>query len=56
MKPGFKKQTLSVINRELLKAGEVLTEISTSPQRRKCLEVFSRSAELISWLKSATGS
>ena len=56
LKPDFKKQTLSVINSELLKAGEALTEISTSPQRCKCLEVFSRSAELISWLKLETGS
>ena len=56
MKPDFKKQTLSVINRELLTAGEVLTEIFTFPQRYHCLEVFSRSTELIDWLRSETGS
>ena len=56
MRPDFKKQTLSVINRELLAAGEALTEISTPPLRCRCLEVFSSSTELIDWLRSETGS
>ena len=56
MRPNFKKQPLSVINKELLTVGEVLTEISAFPQRCNCLEVFSKSTKLIHWLKSETGS
>ena len=56
MKPGFKKQQLSVINAELVKAGEGLMKLSTYPERCKCLKVLSKSADLIKWLKSETGS
>ena len=56
MRPDFKKQPLSVISEELLITGETLTKISASPQRCYCLEEFSKSTELIHWLKSETGS
>jgi len=56
MKPGFKKQALSVINKELLKASEELKTISTFPGRSNCLKTFSESAEVVKWLKLETGS
>ena len=56
MKPGFKKQQLSVINSELVKAGEGLMKLSTYSERCECLEVLSKSADLIKWLNSETGS
>lgn len=56
MSPGFKKQPLSVIGKELIKAGEAMKEMSGAPGRFECLKEFSESAELIEWLKSETGS
>ena len=56
MRPGFKKQMLSVINKELIKAGEDLKSISTIPGRCDCLKTFSESTEVVKWLKSETGS
>ena len=56
MKPGFKKQQLGVINAELVKAGECLMKLSTLPKLCECLKVLSKSADLIKWLKSETGS
>ena len=56
MNPGFKKQPLSVIGKELIKAGEAMKEISGAPGRFECLKEFSESADLIEWLKSGFGS
>ena len=56
MKPGFKKQALSVISKELVKAGEDLKNLSTIPGRCECLKSFSESADLVEWLKVETGS
>ena len=56
MKPGFKKQQLSVINTELVKAGEGLKKLSEFPERCECLKVLAKSADLIKWLNSETGS
>ena len=56
MKPDFKKQQLSVINAELVKAGEGLMKLSTFPKHCKCLKELSKSADLIKWLNSETGS
>ena len=56
MKPGFKKQQLSVINAELVKAGESLMKLSIYPERCECLKVLSESAALIEWLNSETKS
>ena len=56
MKPTFKKQKLSTIDEELIKTGKDLKELSTYPDRCECLKVLSESADLIEWLKSATGS
>ena len=56
MRPFFKKQQLSCVNEELIKAGEDLKELCRYPDRCECLEVLSESADLIEWLKSATGS
>jgi len=56
MTPGFKKQQLSVINTELVKVGEDLTNLSKFPEHFECLKVLSKSADLIEWLKSETGS
>jgi len=56
MSPDFKNQPLSVIGKELIKAGEDLKELSVVPGRFECLKEFSESADLIKWLKSETGS
>ena len=56
MRPGFKKQQLSVINAELVKAGEGLMKLSALPERCECLKVLAKSADLIKWLNSETGS
>ena len=56
MKPGFKKQQLSIINTELVKAGEGLMKLSAFPGRCECLKVLAKSADLIKWLNSETGS
>ena len=56
MKPGFKKQQLSVISAKLVKAGEGLMKLSAFPKRCECLKVLSKSADLIKWLNSETGS
>ena len=56
MNPVFKKQQLSAINRELIKAGEDLMELSLFPDRCECLKVLSESADLVEWLRSETGS
>ena len=56
MKPGFKKQQLSIINAELVKTGESLMKLSVYPERCECLKVLSKSADLIEWLNSETKS
>ena len=56
MKPDFKKQQLSVINTELVKAGEGLMKLSSIPELCECLRVLSNSTDLIKWLNSETGS
>lgn len=47
MSPDFKKQPLSVINKELIKVGEELKELS---EHSECLKEFSESTDLIKWL------
>jgi len=56
MKPGFKKQSLSVISKELVKAGGDLKDLSSIPGRCDCLKRFSESTDLVQWLKLETGS
>jgi len=56
MKPGFKKQALSVISKELVKAGGDLKSLSTIPGRCDCLKRFAECADLVDWLKVETGS
>ena len=56
MNPGFKKQSLIVTGKELIKAWEVMKEISDTPGCFECLKEFSESADLIEWLKSGIGS
>ena len=41
MNPGFKKQPLNVIGKELIKAGEAMKEISGAPGRFECLKELS---------------
>ena len=56
MDPAFKKQQLSAINQQLIKAGEDLMKLSSFPNRCECLKVLSESTDLIKWLRSETGS
>ena len=50
-----KKLTLKVINQDLIEAGRELTELM-APGRCECLKELSKSADLVKWLKSETGS
>ena len=53
MRHFFKKQQVRCFNAELFKD---IKELSRYPDRCECLEALSESADLIEWLKSATGS
>jgi len=50
-----KKLPLKVINQDLIEAGKELTEL-TFQGRSECLKELSKSAELVKWIKSETGS
>ena len=50
-----KKLALKVINQDLIETGRELTEL-TAHGRCECLKEMSKSADLIKWIKSETGS
>jgi len=50
-----KKLPLKVINKDLIEAGRELTEL-TALGRSESLKELSKSADLVKWLKSETGS
>ena len=50
-----KKLALKVINQDLIEAGRDLTEL-TALGRCECLKELSKSADLVKWIRSETGS
>ena len=50
-----KKLPLEVINQDLIEAGKELKELATL-EHSECLKELSKSADLVKWIKSETGS
>ncbi len=47
----FKNQAINSVSDKLLKAGELLEEVNS--KRRSCLTTFTKSLELVTWLRDS---
>ena len=50
----MKDQTLAAVSDDLIKTGEFLVEVTSNPEKLRCLKTFGKCQEVIHWIQQVT--